>query len=291
MNDEGFLSPEQRDALRKFVAHVKKRYRISNESLATYARINVHALRNFLAGRDPGPKGNVLSHLCAYMMDKFADEGDSVPDLRDALREIFARYAPKAPTFGGELRTLFPDIYPDLICRVPDSFRGTYVIYRRAAIGGDIVRASLLVEDGNPAPTFLNAYQDSIGRTRTTKGFVFSTGTALQLLGHIAPFPTLKLITFDWPEPCDGEELIGLTVSNDYRNRFFASRCVAVRSAETAPQTGIFSRDEIDARTPWLKEYHAVAKKLENTMPEGNVLFLDAGEMASSGQHAEKANS
>jgi hypothetical protein len=277
---QDFLSIDEREALRKVVRYFKDHYRITSHDLANFSQMNIHALRNFMSGRDAGPKGEALNHLYKYVMQTFVDEAQVPPGLENEVHLLCARYSPSVPLWSGNLRSLFPDVHQDLVYPVPEQFIGHYVIYRRAAVGGDVVRALLVVEEGDPAPRFTNKYEDSLKRTRITRGFVFNTGSALQLLGHVAPFPTLKLITFDWNDDWGGERLYGLSISNDHRNRFFAARCVAVRippdKAATFAEsdTGVFWLNEIDKRA-WAEQFRDIADDLTNTVAENSVLFAE----------------
>jgi hypothetical protein len=273
---KNFLSLEKRAALRKVVRHIKEHYRITNDDLATGAHINVHAVRSFLSNRGAGPRGETVAKLLNYIMEKFLSTEEALAGLADDVRLLMAHYSRNTSPWHGDLRAIFPEILEDFIYRVPKKFFGTYVIYRRAAVGGDVVRSSLIVREGAPGPTFVNAYRDSVHRKRTTKGFVFCAGTVLQLLGHIAPFSTLKLTTFDWPDRCNGELLSGLTISNDFRNRFFASRCVANKipaESHDEAEMGVFTSEEVNGR-PWRDEFQKIEPLLENTVTHHSVLFL-----------------
>lgn len=293
------FTTEERDALRKVASHVKKFYGLPNERLAEQAAIKAYLLKNFFAPKRGDPSDEHLWKLASYLFRTYLTNTDFPADVRAAVAKLADQFKTAgAPPWMVDVRSIFPAVSEELTHDVAPMFSGLYTIYRNAAVGGDIVVAKLVVDGHEPSlATFENTYYDSLRRLRKTNGYVINTGHSLHLIGHVIPFPVLKLIVFDLPETPEWNRLHGLTISCDFRHRHFASRCVAIKYSEDRPtdnkgaqnrhsadpaihskifrddETGVFkNKEKLIGR--FRNEYDKIKEYLTNKTEFDQVLFL-----------------
>ena len=286
------LSEAQRDSLRALTRYVKSTYGLTSQALAERSHLKAHVVRNFLSEKKSDPNEYALVQLFKYLWQAHLKDGAHPNEIVSHVH-LFSEFGvggtPQATLIN--IKSLFPDVSPAHVHEVPENLPGTYAVYRYAAVGGEIIRAKLVIENHGPLPRFTNWYQDSQKRPRTTIGYVLNTGSSLHLFGHVAPTSALKLIVFDEPAVEEVKTLHGLTISTDFKNRHFASRCIAIRTSPSTdvpddpmardPETGVFSEIEklrastvIKLSTCETKLLNNFGALLSNETPENKVLYL-----------------